>query len=70
MDPSHATFKRDYVIPVARAALAAGADGILLDVHPTPEKAAVDPLQALSYESFSTLMLQLNGIGKALGVSL
>lgn len=70
VDPSHATFKRDYVIPVARAALAAGADGILLDVHPTPEKAAVDPLQALSYESFSTLMLQLNGIGKALGVSL
>lgn len=67
VDPSHATFKRSYVAPVAKAALAAGADGLLLDVHPTPEKAAVDPLQALSYEAFSTLMNELKSIGQAIG---
>ena len=49
-----------------RTALAIGADGIILDVHPTPEKAAVDPLQALSYAAFGTLMQELRGIGAAL----
>ncbi len=67
VDPSHATFRREYVAPIARAALAAGADGIILDVHPTPELAAVDPLQALSYDAFAQLMSQLRGIGTAVG---
>jgi 3-deoxy-7-phosphoheptulonate synthase len=67
VDPSHSTFKRSYVAPVARAALAIGADGIILDVHPVPEKAAVDPLQALSYDAFGTLMDQLRAVGSALG---
>ena len=56
VDPSHSTFSRSFVAPVARAALAIGADGILLDVHPVPEEAAVDPLQALSYDAFGELM--------------
>jgi 3-deoxy-7-phosphoheptulonate synthase len=51
---------------VSRAALAIGADGIILDVHPTPEKAAVDPLQALAYDAFGELMGQLRGIASAL----
>jgi 3-deoxy-7-phosphoheptulonate synthase len=59
VDPSHATFRREYVPPVARAALAVGADGIILDVHPRPDEAAVDPLQALSYSVFHDLMEQL-----------
>jgi 3-deoxy-7-phosphoheptulonate synthase len=67
VDPSHSTFKRKYVAPVARAAIAAGADGIILDVHPVPEKAAVDPLQALSYASFNLLMDELRGIAGVLG---
>ncbi len=67
VDPSHSTFKRSYVAPVARAAIAAGADGIIIDVHPVPEKAAVDPLQALSYESFSGLMQELRGIARVMG---
>jgi 3-deoxy-7-phosphoheptulonate synthase len=66
VDPSHSTFKRTFVAPVARAALAIGADGILLDVHPVPEKAAVDPLQALSYPAFGTLMRQLTAMKQAL----
>jgi len=70
VDPSHSTFKRSYVAPVARAAIAAGADGIIIDVHPVPEKAAVDPLQALSYEQFSALMGELREIARILGRSL
>jgi 3-deoxy-7-phosphoheptulonate synthase len=67
VDPSHSTFKRKYVAPVARAGIAAGADGIIIDVHPVPDKAAVDPLQALSYESFDILMGELRGIAGVLG---
>ena len=67
VDPSHATFRRRYVAPVARAALAIGADGLLLDVHPRPEQAAVDPLQALSYDAFESLMRQLEAIAPAVG---
>jgi 3-deoxy-7-phosphoheptulonate synthase len=67
VDPSHATFRRAYVPAVARAAVAVGADGIMLDVHPTPEKAAVDPLQALDYGAFEQLMDQLGKIAAILG---
>jgi len=67
VDPSHSTFRRSYVAPVARAAIAIGADGILLDVHPDPERAAVDPLQALNYDAFGALMRDLRGIASVLG---
>ena len=67
VDPSHATFRRRYVAPVARGAIAVGADGILIDVHPIPEEAAVDPLQALNYEAFVKLMGELRVIGTGLG---
>lgn len=70
VDPSHATFRRRYVAPVARAGIAAGADGVLIDVHPTPDQAAVDPLQALDYEAFGRLMDELRRIGQVLGRSL
>ena len=67
VDPSHATFRRRYVAPIARAGIAVGADGIIIDVHPTPEQAAVDPLQALDYDAFGTLMNELRGVGHVLG---
>lgn len=67
VDPSHATFRRAYVSPVARAAVAIGADGVIVDVHPTPEKAAVDPLQALSYDAFEQLMNDLRAIAAVVG---
>lgn len=70
VDPSHATFKREYVPPVARAALAVGADGIIMDVHPDPENAAVDPLQALSYPAFHNLMDQLKPMAPIVGRSI
>jgi 3-deoxy-7-phosphoheptulonate synthase len=70
VDPSHSTFRRQYVAPIARAAVAAGADGIIIDVHPTPEKAAVDPLQALDYSAFASLVQELRGIGQVVGRTL
>jgi 3-deoxy-7-phosphoheptulonate synthase len=70
VDPSHSTFKRLYVSSVARAAIAAGADGLLIDIHSKPEEAWVDPLQALDFESFGKLMKELEGIAKVLGRSL
>lgn len=67
VDPSHATFRRPYVAPIARGAIAVGADGILIDVHPNPERAAVDPLQALDFESFGALMGELRAVGQSIG---
>jgi 3-deoxy-7-phosphoheptulonate synthase len=70
VDPSHSTFRRRYVAAIARGAIAVGADGIIIDVHPTPEQAAVDPLQALDYQTFGRLMEELGAIGKVLERSL
>jgi len=67
IDPSHSTFKRSYVPAISKAAIAVGADGIIVDVHPVPEQAAVDPLQALSYPVFGQLMEELRAIGQAVG---
>ncbi len=69
VDPSHSTFKRSFVAPVARAAIAIGADGVMLDVHPTPEEAAVDPLQALNYDAFGELAVDLRRIWSIARVS-
>ncbi len=64
VDPSHATFKRAYVAAISRAAIAAGANGLLIEVHPNPEKAWVDPLQALNFKDFAILAKQLEAISK------
>ena len=69
-DPSHSTFKRSYVASMSRAAIAAGADGLLIEVHPRPENAWVDPLQALNFEHFDKLMKEIDGIARILGRSL
>lgn len=62
IDPSHATFKRSYVASISRAAVAAGANGLLIEVHNEPEKAWVDPLQALDFAAFGTLVKELKQI--------
>jgi len=66
VDPSHAAGKRELVIPLARAALAAGADGILVEVHPQPERALSDGPQALTFEMFDTMMRELRLLAPAL----
>jgi len=55
-DPSHATGRRDLIAPMARAAVAAGADGLMIEVHPDPERARCDGPQSLTFEGFETLM--------------
>lgn len=67
VDPSHATFRRAYVRPIARGAIAVGADGVLVDVHPDPSRAAVDPLQGLDFAEFEGLMRELGAVAQAVG---
>lgn len=66
VDPSHSTFKREYVSAISKAAIAAGADGLLIEVHPEPDKAWVDPLNAIDFEEFDKLMKQIKGIAKVI----
>ena len=66
-DPSHGTGIRDKVIPMARAAVAAGADGLLVEVHPDPEQALSDGAQSLAPEHFEELVAQLGPIAEAIG---
>ena len=66
-DPSHATGIRDKVSPVARASVAAGADGMLIEVHDNPEKALSDGAQSLYPEQFTTLMNEVRIIASAVG---
>lgn len=67
VDPSHATGERKLVSPMARAAVAAGADGLLIEVHPEPDKALSDGPQSLTPEEFSSLMAELRKIAPAIG---
>jgi 3-deoxy-7-phosphoheptulonate synthase len=69
-DPSHGTGRRDMVAPMARAAVAAGADAILVEVHPNADKAASDAAQTLYLEQFEELMGQLRVIARAVGRSI
>ena len=64
-DPSHATGKWYLVPPLALAAVAAGADGLLIEVHPNPDMALADGPQSLNFDSFRLLMSQLLPIAKA-----
>jgi 3-deoxy-7-phosphoheptulonate synthase len=66
-DPSHGTGRRDYVSPMAYAAVAAGADGLLVEVHPDPDHAASDGAQTLRAEQFSEMMRQVQAIAAAIG---
>lgn len=66
VDPSHAAGRKDLVAPLARAAVAVGADGVLIDVHPSPNDALVDGLQALLPEEFAVLMTELRAVAGAL----
>lgn len=66
-DPSHGTGLRDHVTPMARAAIAAGADGLLIEVHPTPDRALSDGAQSLYPDQFAELVGELRPILAAIG---
>jgi 3-deoxy-7-phosphoheptulonate synthase len=67
VDPSHAAGRRDLVVPLARAGIAAGADGVMVDVHPNPESALCDGAQALFGESLDELADAVTSIPPLLG---
>ncbi|MDQ2774217.1 MAG: 3-deoxy-7-phosphoheptulonate synthase [Acidobacteriota bacterium] len=66
-DPSHGTGKREYVLPMARASVAAGADGLLVEVHHDPDRALSDGAQTLRPDQFTELMQQVRAIAAAVG---
>ena len=66
-DPSHGTGLRDKVIPMARAAVAAGADGVLIEVHPEPDRALSDGAQSLYPDQFTQLVSELRAVATAIG---
>lgn len=68
VDPSHSGGRRDLVVPLARAAVAIGADAIMVDVHPTPDTAQVDGAQALLPSEFAEMMETLRSIAEVVGL--
>jgi len=69
LDPSHSTGKWEYVTAVARSAIAAGADGIIVEVHAHPEDALSDGGQSLKPEKFAQLVKEVRRIAEAVGRS-
>jgi 3-deoxy-7-phosphoheptulonate synthase len=67
VDPSHGTGHWEYVSPMAKAAIACGADGLIIEVHPNPEEAQSDGLQSLKLEKFQQLMDELRPVAEAVG---
>lgn len=67
VDPSHSAGRRDLIVPLARAAVAAGADGVMVEVHTCPEKARCDGQQALLPSDFEEMMSHVEKIAKAMG---
>jgi 3-deoxy-7-phosphoheptulonate synthase len=70
IDPSHATGIREYVAPLSKAAAAVGADGVLIEVHPHPEKALCDGPQSLTPDMLEELMHELRAVTKAVGLTM
>jgi len=69
-DPSHGTGQWYLVSPLALAAVAAGADGLLIEVHPNPDQALKDGPQSLTFSNFESLMKNLGPVASAVGRSL
>ncbi|HPZ09634.1 MAG TPA: 3-deoxy-7-phosphoheptulonate synthase [Candidatus Eremiobacteraeota bacterium] len=67
VDPSHGTGDYELVIPMARAAVAAGADGLIVEVHPNPREALSDGYQTLTFEKFHILMKEISKIASVIG---
>jgi 3-deoxy-7-phosphoheptulonate synthase len=67
VDPSHATGKWELVTPMARAAVAAGADGLMIEVHPRPSEALKDGFESLTFEKFGALMDAVRPVARAIG---
>ncbi|NLY18903.1 MAG: bifunctional 3-deoxy-7-phosphoheptulonate synthase/chorismate mutase [Clostridiaceae bacterium] len=67
IDPSHATGVRDYIVPLCKAAMAVGADGIMVEVHPAPSEALSDGAQSLDFEDFKKMLSELKPLAELCG---
>jgi len=67
VDPSHATGRRSLIAPMSKAAVACGADGLIIEVHPEPDRAMVDGQQTLDLNAFAQLMKDLGPVAQAVG---
>ena len=67
VDPSHGIGLRKHIIPMTLASLASGADGVILEIHETPDKAATDGQQTIDYPEFNSLMKKVNTLSEVLG---
>jgi 3-deoxy-7-phosphoheptulonate synthase len=67
LDPSHSTGRWEYVTAVARAGIAAGADGLIVEVHPKPEEALSDGAQSLKPDKFARLVIEVQKVAEAVG---
>jgi 3-deoxy-7-phosphoheptulonate synthase len=67
LDPSHSTGNWEYVSAIARAGIAAGADGLIVEVHPRPEEALSDGGQSLKPEAFAEMVRQVGRVAEAVG---
>src|SRR5438270_13138431 len=70
VDPSHGTGRRDYVPPMALASLAAGADGLMIEIHPDPDRALSDGAQSLDFAGFTKLLESLRRLADTLGLKI
>ena len=70
IDPSHAAGNFNYVPSLAKAAVAAGADGLIIEIHPNPKKALSDGPQSLTFSDFNRLTKELKAIASAVGRSI
>jgi len=70
VDPSHATGRKDLIISMSKAAIAAGADGLMIEVHPNPKKAISDKDQTLNLTQFKELMKEIKPVAEAIGRNL
>ena len=70
VDPSHAAGKRPYVAALSLAAIAAGADGLMVEVHPNPDHALSDGMQSLNFDEFADLMPRISAVASAVGRTL
>ena len=66
-DPSHGTGHWYLIEPMAMASIAAGADGLIIEVHPNPDHALSDGAQSLTFQSFERMMRQVSAVGEAIG---
>ncbi len=69
VDPSHGTGRPELILPMSLAAVGAGADALIIEVHPRPREALSDADQALNFEQFSTIVRQVTAVAQALGRS-